>query len=576
MSSLIDQKAEHYKSQLESAITTLLKITEDIDNQDLENTVRDIRDRLADPYMFVIVGEVKAGKSSFINALLESEKEICKVAASPMTDTIQQIVYGEEEKVEVLNPFLKRVYQPVDILKEIAIVDTPGTNTIIDHHQEITENFIPSSDLIVFVFESKNPYRQSAWDFFNFIKEDWKKKVIFVLQQKDLMNDEDLQTNINGVVEYAGKKGIANPRVFAVSALEEQKGDKASSGFADIREYIYENITGGKAEYLKMINNAETALNINEKIYKGVTLRRQQLEIDKKFRLDIRETLDLQETKTQRQVAVLVENLVAAYDRTTNRKLEELKQGIGFFNMIKRSLQSTFAGGISPKDWLNNLTKELESELNKEFKDKLQDGVMDIADSIQNMGKLIDAKIQNSETILKNNHEIFSDIAERRANVLQDLQNAFSSFLKRSENFYDKELMEGGEKIGPNLAAGSGIAVVGIIVTAITNTMVLDITGGVLTAIGLLFAGVTIGLNRSKIIKAYQAEVAKGREKIEFEITTKLNNYTAKIKNKINDNFHRFDQLLQTEEETINYFENEYRRIKDEITMIKSELEGGL
>ena len=60
--------------------------------------------------MFVIVGEVKAGKSSFINALLESEKEICKVAASPMTDTIQQIVYGEEESIVEINPYSEAYY----------------------------------------------------------------------------------------------------------------------------------------------------------------------------------------------------------------------------------------------------------------------------------------------------------------------------------------------------------------------------------------------------------------------------------------------------------------------------------
>ena len=92
MSNLLDQQSEAYKIQLSEAITTLLGITRTIENNELEQTVSDIRDRLSDPYMFVIVGEVKAGKSSFINALLESKKEICKVAASPMTDTIQQIV----------------------------------------------------------------------------------------------------------------------------------------------------------------------------------------------------------------------------------------------------------------------------------------------------------------------------------------------------------------------------------------------------------------------------------------------------------------------------------------------------
>ena len=52
--------------------------------------------------------------------------------------------------------FLKKIFHPVEILREIAIVDTPGTNAIVAHHQEITEGFVPAADLIVFVFEAKN------------------------------------------------------------------------------------------------------------------------------------------------------------------------------------------------------------------------------------------------------------------------------------------------------------------------------------------------------------------------------------------------------------------------------------
>ena len=141
-----------HKALLNNAVSTLLQITQKIDHRELEKTVTDIKERIDDPFMFVIAGEVKAGKSSFINALLDANKEICKVAASPMTDTIQQIVYGDKESITDINEYLKRITQPVEILKEIAIVDTPGTNTIVDHHQEITERFIPSSDLIVFVF----------------------------------------------------------------------------------------------------------------------------------------------------------------------------------------------------------------------------------------------------------------------------------------------------------------------------------------------------------------------------------------------------------------------------------------
>jgi len=215
---LINQSLLGLRAQVEEAVKNLHELTIRINSDDLIKTVSDLRSRVHDPFMFVIVGEVKAGKSSFINALLETEREITKVAPQPMTDTIQQIVYGETEEITVINPYLKKIMIPVEILREIAIVDTPGTNTIIEHHQAITEEFIPSADLIVFVFEAKNPYRQSAWDFFNFIHADWRKKVIFVLQQKDLMDAPDLEVNMQGVRDYAEKKGILAPEVFAVSA----------------------------------------------------------------------------------------------------------------------------------------------------------------------------------------------------------------------------------------------------------------------------------------------------------------------------------------------------------------------
>ena len=138
-----------------------------------------------------------------------------------MTDTIQQILYGDIPKEEIINPYFKKIYQPVEILKDIAIVDTPGTNTIIAHHQEITERFIPGADLIVFVFEAKNPYRQSSWEFFDYIHEDWRKKIIFILQQKDLMPANDLTINLEGVEKQARLKGISDPIVMAVSAQME-------------------------------------------------------------------------------------------------------------------------------------------------------------------------------------------------------------------------------------------------------------------------------------------------------------------------------------------------------------------
>ncbi|HRO72430.1 MAG TPA: dynamin family protein, partial [Saprospiraceae bacterium] len=264
--SIIEKDISTRVIKLAFQVDKLLDITREIGHEKLEETLQEFRQQLDAPFTFVIVGEVKAGKSSFINALLESDKEICKVAPMPMTDTIQQIVYGEEEKVIQVNPYLKKIYQPIEILKEIAIVDTPGTNTIVAHHQEITERFIPYSDLIVFVFEAKNPYRQSSWEFFDYINSEWHRKIIFILQQKDLVLESDLKINISGVIENAQKKGLNDPHVFAVSAKLELDKYYDISGFKEVKNYITQNITGGKAPLLKFQSNINTMQMILQKL----------------------------------------------------------------------------------------------------------------------------------------------------------------------------------------------------------------------------------------------------------------------------------------------------------------------
>lgn len=572
MDHILDNQLNTYRIQIDEIVKNLHELTTQIGHQELAATVSDLRSRIKEPFMFVIVGEVKAGKSSFINALLETGEEICKVAPQPMTDTIQQIVYGEKEETIVINEHLKRIFQPIDILKEIAIVDTPGTNAIIDHHQEITESFIPASDLIVFVFEAKNPYRQSSWDFFDYINDEWRKKIIFVLQQKDLLSDSDLQVNIKGVKDYAIKKGISDPNIFAVSAKDDLEGKTDISGFDTVRTFIKENITGGKAPILKLQNNIATSQNINTRIFNGLETRKRQYKADVLFRKDIQHTLDEQEVKTNKQVDVLVENLIAAYDRNTGKTADELAEGLQFFSLVKRSFSSIFSKKESAKDWLNSLAGNLENNLNTDLKEKLNSGVLDIADSIQQMAKLIDLKIKNSDTILKNDHDIFSDIAEKRMNVLRDLQDTFADFLKKSENFTDSSLFPEKNTISPNLAKGSGVAVVGLILTTLTNMTVLDVTGGILTAVGFLFAGVSVSFQRRKIIDGFNTEIAKGRLNLQEEVSQKIKAYVATIKDKIDTNFHKFDNLLVNEEIQIQHLQDQYNSIETRLENLSKEL----
>ncbi len=558
MNQIINQEVYAFRSRLEELAKEIHHLTIIVNHDELAETVSVLRNRINEPYMFVIVGEVKAGKSSFINALLDTGKEITKVAPQPMTDTIQQIVYGEQEEVIVINPFLKKITQPIDILKEVAIVDTPGTNTIIEKHQQITEEFIPSSDLIVFVFESKNPYRQSAWDFLDFIKDDWKKKVIFVLQQKDLMDATDLRINIDGVISQAEKKGMNHPIVYAVSAKMEQEGNKVESGFGEIRDFISRNITGGKAPYLKLENMLVTLHNIQQRIGVSLEVRKKQYDLDIAFRQDVTESLNQHETRSKKHVDLLVENILNAYDQATGRAVSELNHGLSFPVMLKRSFTSIFNKKSTLKAWLEGVASQLADDLNNGLRNKLADGVSDVAESIQQMAKIIQLKVQNSQTILKNDQDIFSDIAERRNYIMTDLQNTFNQFLEKSDNFKDQSLFPDQSVVSANIATGSGLAVVGIILAAVTHGAVFDITGGVLTAIGLLFASITTVVKKNKIMSNFNVEIRKGKEKLATEVDSQIKQYIAHLRKRIEDNFIRFDEMLVQEEKQIALIDKDF------------------
>ncbi|NJL49395.1 MAG: hypothetical protein HC929_20565 [Leptolyngbyaceae cyanobacterium SM2_5_2] len=165
-SQIINESLQAYRADLDGLLENVQSLAAAINNPDLQLTTYNLRRNINEPFLFVVVGEVKAGKSSFVNALLEAE--VCATDIEPCTDSIQQIVYAEQEFVEQVEPSLRKIGRPIPILQDISIVDTPGTNTVIQEHQIITERYIPNSDLTFFVLFAKNPYQKSAWDFLDF------------------------------------------------------------------------------------------------------------------------------------------------------------------------------------------------------------------------------------------------------------------------------------------------------------------------------------------------------------------------------------------------------------------------
>src|ERR687893_61978 len=212
-----------------------------------------VRQKLVDIeelFLLVIVGEFNSGKSAFINALL-GEDELSREGVTPTTDRITVIRYGERPaERERREGVLEREY-PNDFLREVAIVDTPGTNAIIRHHEELSRGFVPRSDLVIFVTSSDRPLTESERGYLELVR-DWGKKIVLVVNKADLLGEEEKVGQVRRFVEEGLRSALGlSPPIFFVSSLLARRGKAATSamerdaligvsGFADLEAFVHD------------------------------------------------------------------------------------------------------------------------------------------------------------------------------------------------------------------------------------------------------------------------------------------------------------------------------------------------
>jgi small GTP-binding protein len=572
MDKIISERIKEWQDQLEIAIGSIQQLSRHVHNERILDEVRQLEKAVQEPFLFVVVGEVKSGKSSFINALLQAKDPIVEVAPSPKTDKINQLLYDEDERQVDVNAYFRKIYIDKPILEEISIVDTPGTNTIIQHHQEITERFIPIADLIVFVLEAKNPYRQSIWDFFDLLKENWRKKIVFVLQQKDLMEEEDLQHNLQGLKDHLKEKNIDHPVIFSTSAKWELE-DKTSSGFPDLRTWINENITGGASAVLKLSSLINTSEIILDAIDKGLDDREKQYESDQAFRNKVSEKIRSEQEQARKDVELLTENISNSYTNVCKEYEQEIRSTLSFWGLLKRSIASIFSKQAKLKEWANQFHQNLSKDLDEALQSKIESGVQGISKRIVDLSEWVDVQIRTSNTILTNDHQVFAHIAEKRKSIIASVEEEFRALIESSNIALQPVDKDISTALPSTVATGSGLAVVGVVMAAITKMMVFDITGGVLTGVGLLLAGISSGYSRSKVLKSFRSETEKGADKIEAKTEEVLSKYIDQITVQMDSAFQKLDEHLENEEATIRKMRSESESIRDQLDNIQSEIE---
>jgi small GTP-binding protein len=239
---------------------------------------REAREQLSGLFLLVIVGEFNSGKSSFINALLG--ERVVPEGVTPTTDRINLLRYGPAPGEHLAEAFLTERTYPAELLRELNIVDTPGTNAIVRRHEELTRDYVPRADLVLFVTSADRPFTESERAFLEQVRQ-WGKKILFVINKIDIL---DRAAERDEVAAYVGAHAAEllgeEPRVFSVSArqaLEARTGGAAElwerSGFEAVEEYLLRTLDQDERIRLKLLNPLNVGLRLAAR-YKDAAFER--------------------------------------------------------------------------------------------------------------------------------------------------------------------------------------------------------------------------------------------------------------------------------------------------------------
>src|SRR5947207_8415658 len=318
------------KGELENGLTGLIKLASEMQRsgEQLDTLQALLRD-ISEPLLFVVVGEVKSGKSSLLNALFGNE--FAKVDVLPATDRVYIFRYDSEEKSTEVSSKLTERYLPIPFLRDFNVVDTPGTNTMVKEHQMMAEDFMPRSDIVLFVFSVANPWTQSNWEFLDFLQKTWLKNVIFVLQQVDLREPTEIDVIHRHLQDTAMRRLGFVPPIFSVSArkalLARTSGlDKEKlweeSAFAPLEEQISFIVTESSARMLKLRSTFQATRVALEELNREVRgfLDKITADITALDRLDA--LLKMRREQMLRQVTALVREVESIYEETTKKRTD--------------------------------------------------------------------------------------------------------------------------------------------------------------------------------------------------------------------------------------------------------------
>jgi small GTP-binding protein len=541
-----------------------------VDEND-QKALMDSIHQLDDFFLLVVVGEFNAGKSAFINALMG--ESLLEEGVTPTTTKVNILRYGQETGKKALSENVESLTLDADYLKEISIVDTPGTNAIVREHEEITSLFVPRSDLILFVTSADRPYTESERLFLEQIQS-WGKKVVLVINKIDILQTPESLEEIQAFVAENAKKILkVDPEIFPVSAqqaLKAKSGEPAlwaDSRFEALENYILETLDQESRLKLKLMNPLGVGKRLASQYAEFFEDRLKLLKDDLSLIKDVEEQLTVFQKDMLESFDLRVSDIVKIL-------LEMEQRGEDFFSEYIRLAR------------IVDLMKK--EKIQQIYEDQVVANVPDLVEA--KVTAIIDWLVDSN---LRQWQAITSHIAEGRqkhkgrmvgdiSNFIYDRERLITSIrdeATRVIDSYDKtreadEIARRSQNaVAATAAISAGAVGLGTLVTILATTMATDITGillaGVMAALGLFI----IPTRRRNAKKEMRQKVKSMRDQLTTSLTEHFSHEISRSLQEIKDTITPYTRFVRSENEKNQEAHQKLKSYLTEIIQLSNEIE---
>ena len=531
-------------------------------NPELEEKLISAIDNLESLFLVVFVGEFSTGKSTIINAII-GEKTLDE-GITPTTDKISIIKYGEEKGVELKDGIATFTVNQKN-LENLYIVDTPGTNVTIEQHEQITQNFIPRADIIFFTIGAERAVTGSESEYIKFLKDDWKKKIVFLLNKIDIASDDE---EYNELIQHSTSElqriFSIEPHIIPISAKRElDKSESLNSGFDVLRKYLFETLSEDEKIRIKLNYSLDLSLKLAEET--EISIEDNLLKINK----DIQKLNDF-ESRIEGMKEDLIENSGQFTERIRSRLLEFKNRGIEFIDNLIR---------------FENILKLIRKEkIAKEFEQKVS------LQTVKEIEKDLDDMVAWTESSSKN--IIDSSIRFYRDSVETENANISTPFLQHRMKLIDtvrSELESKKAQIDPKLLGSNlvdtarnavasvlgvqvGSLALGATVVSAFSSFIVDITGILATLAIMATAFAILPKKRSNAMKEFSAKVDNISSELITSIKSQFTRDMDNVKLQIVDSMSPLRNFYKAEEQKLIDSKEQIIFIKKKIKDIKESM----